>query len=140
MARPYSQDLRDRVIAAVEGGVSRRGAAATFDVGVSTVIAWIAQLRSTGNVAPRAMGGDRRSRLTGHRDWLLARVAEAPDLTLQEIRAELAERGVVVGYGTVWRFFAGAGLSFKKNRVRSRTGPNRRGRQTRPLATLATGS
>jgi putative transposase len=66
------------------------------------------------------MGGDHNSRLKGERVWLLRRVEEMPDLTLEEIRAELAGRGIQVGYGTVWRFFAAEGVSFKKNRARRR--------------------
>jgi putative transposase len=66
------------------------------------------------------MGGDHSSRLTQERDWLLARIVEVPDLTLEELRAELAARGKLVGYGTVWRFFAAEGISFKKNRARQR--------------------
>jgi transposase len=66
------------------------------------------------------MGGDHSSRLTGERAWLLGRIEAAPDLTLEEIRSELAARGVRVGYGTVWRFFAAEGVSFKKNRARRR--------------------
>ena len=66
------------------------------------------------------MGGDRNSRLKGERDWLLERIAAMPDLTLQELRAELAARGIHVGYGTVWRFFAAEGVSFKKDRARRR--------------------
>ena len=66
------------------------------------------------------MGGDHNSRLKGERGWLLERIAAAPDLTLEEIRAELRGRGVAVGYGTVWRFFAAEGISFKKNRARQR--------------------
>jgi transposase len=138
MAPPYSQDLRDRVIAAVEGGLSRRQAAELFKIGASTAVTWLKQLKSTGSAAPKAMGGDRRSRLTDERDWLLARVSEAPDLTLEELRAELRARGVVVGYGTVWRFFAGEEFSFKKNRARQRTRPARRGPQACPLAPTAT--
>lgn len=69
------------------------------------------------------MGGDRSSRLVGEkRDWLLARLAVAPDLTLEEMRRELGERGVVVGYGTVWRFFEREKISFKKKPVRQRAG------------------
>jgi transposase len=66
------------------------------------------------------MGGDHSSRLRDERDWLLHRIEEAPDLTLEELRAELAGRGKLVGYGTVWRFFAAEGISFKKNRARQR--------------------
>ena len=67
MAKPYSKDLRDRVIAAIEGGQSRRQTASLFGVGISTVIRWVRRLRETGSVAAKPMGGDHRSRLTGER-------------------------------------------------------------------------
>jgi transposase len=122
MARPYSQDLRERVVRSVEQGTSRRRAASVFGVGIATVIAWVAVWRESGRIAAKPMGGDRNSRLKGERAWLLERVAAVPDLTLEEIRAELAARGTLVGYGTVWRFFAAEGISFKKNPARRRAG------------------
>ena len=91
MARPYSMDLRKRVIAAIEGGMSRRKAAEAFDVGPSSAVKWMEKYRSTGSVASRPMGGDRRSKLGSERDWLLERSEAEPDLTLEEIRAELEE-------------------------------------------------
>jgi transposase len=123
MARPYTRDLRERVVRAVEGGLSRRKAAALFDVGIATVIDWMKVWQESGRIEAKAMGGDRNSRLKDERTWLLERVAEAPDLTLEEIRAELAARGKHVGYGTVWRFFAAEDISFKKNRARQRARP-----------------
>ena len=120
MARPYSQDLRERVVRAVEDGLSRRRAAALFAVAVSTVIEWVEAWRAEGRVKAKPMGGDHSSRLKGERAWLLRRIEQAPDVTLQELRAELAGRGIHVGYGTVWRFFAAEGISFKKNRARRR--------------------
>lgn len=120
MARPYSIDLRERVVKAVEGGLSRRQAASVFDVAVSTVVHWVRRHRETGSVAARPMGGDHSSRLKGERAWLLERIEAVPDLTLEEIRSELKARGLSVGYGTVWRFFAAEDLSFKKNRARRR--------------------
>jgi transposase len=89
-------------------------------VGIATVIDWVAVWRASGRLAAKPMGGDHGSRLKGERAWLLARIAAVPDLTLEEIRAELAARGLHVGYGTVWRFFAAEGISFKKNRARQR--------------------
>jgi len=121
MARPYSVDLRERAVNAVEGGMSRRKAASLFQVANSTVIEWVRVWRESGSLAAKPMGGDHNSRLKGERDWLLARIEAVPDLTLEEIRAELAARGLRVGYGTVWRFFAAEGISFKKNRARRRT-------------------
>jgi transposase len=120
MARPYSQDLRERVVRAVEGGLSRRRAASVFGVGIATVIAWVRVWRESGRLAAKRMGGDHSSRLKDERVWLLERIEAVPDLTLEEIRAELADRGPHVGYGTVWRFFAAEGISFKKNRARRR--------------------
>ena len=64
--------------------------------------------------------GDHRSLLTGMRDWILGRIAVEPDLTIEELREQLRERGVIVGYGTVWRFFAREAITFKKKRARSR--------------------
>jgi len=120
MARPYSRDLRERVVRTVEGGLSRRHTAAVFDVAISTVVEWVRVWRESGSLAAKPMGGDHSSRLKGERAWLLTRIAAVPDLTLEEIRAELRDRGIHVGYGTVWRFFAAEGISFKKNRARQR--------------------
>jgi transposase len=120
MARAYSQDLRGRVVAAVDGGLSRRAAAQRFAVAVSTVIEWFDAWEEEGRLVARPMGGDHRSRLKEERSWLLALIEVTPDLTLEEVRAALAARGIHVGYGTVWRFFAAEGISFKKNRARQR--------------------
>lgn len=118
MARPYSIDLRGRVVKAVAGGMSRRQAASLFGVAISTVVDWVRVWRATGSIAAKPMGGDHSSRLKGERVWLLGRIEGAPDLTLEEIRAELNDRGIRVGYGTVWRFFAAEGISFKKRMAR----------------------
>ena len=120
MARPYSRDLRERVVRAVEGGLSRRRTASVFGIGIATVLDWVAVWRESGRVSAKPMGGDHNSRLKDERDWLLGRIAAVPDLTLEEIRAELRGRGIHVGYGTVWRLFAAEGISFKKNRARQR--------------------
>jgi transposase len=100
--------------------LSRRHTAALFDVAISTVVEWVRVWRESGSLAAKPMGGDHSSRLKGERAWLLTRIAAVPDLTLEEIRAELRDRGIHVGYGTVWRFFAAEGISFKKNRARQR--------------------
>ena len=117
MARPYSLDLRERVVAAVENsGMSRRRAAAQFGVGVSTVINWVRRLRQTGSVAPGQMGGHKPKAIAGeHRAWLLQRAREK-DFTLRGLVAELAERGLKVDYRSVWNFVHAEKLSFKKKR------------------------
>jgi transposase len=117
MPGPYSEDLRSRVIKAVAGGASCRQAAATFQVSASTVIKWVQRWRGTGSVAAKPMGGDNSSRLKGDdAAWVLALVAAEPDLTLVEIRDRLRDRGLSVGYGTVWRFLDSHDLRFKKRR------------------------
>ena len=112
MPKPYSSDLRQRVIALVEGGQPRRAVARLLDLDKSTVIRWIEQFRATGKQAAAPMGGRRRFALLGERDWLLARIAAAPDLTGRALRAELAERGTQVSYDAVWRFLRDEGLTF----------------------------
>jgi len=123
MARPYSLDLRERVVAMAAAGGTCREVAATFDVAVSTVVKWCGRRRETGSAAAKPMGGKRPYLLEGERDWLLSRLAEKPDLTLNAMLAELAGRGVVVSCDTLWRFLKREGISFKKNRVRRRAEP-----------------
>lgn len=138
MGKPYSIDLRERVVAAVEeGGLSRRRAASHFGVGISTVINWVRRLRETGSVAPSKIGGYKPKKLAGeHRDWLVQRCRER-DFTLRGLVAELAERGLKVDYRSVWNFVHAEKLSFKKNRARQRTGPSRRRAQADAVAELS---
>ena len=138
MARPYSMDLRERVVAAVErGGMSRHQAAAHFGVAVSTAIKWVRRFRGTGSAAPGQMGGHKPKAISGgHRDWLIER-CRAHDFTLRGLVTELAERGLKVDYRSVWAFVHAEGLSFKKNRSRPRTGPPRRGAPPNTVAQVS---
>ncbi len=123
MARAYSSDLRERVVAAVGDGQSCREVAAVFRVSVASVVKWSQRARQSGSLVAKPMGGrPGRSKLDGERSWLLARLAEKPDLTLKALVGELRDRGVVVALDTLWRFLRGAGISFKKNRIRQRAG------------------
>ena len=117
MGRPYSMDLRDRVVASVErDGMSRREAAAPYGVGISTAINWVRRVRETGSVAPGQMGGHRPKKIVGaYRDWLVQRCGEN-DLTLRGLVAELGERGLKVDYRSVWAFVHAEKLSHKKRR------------------------
>lgn len=126
MPRAYSRDLRDRVVAAVAAGGSCRSVAGTFQISVASVVKWSQRFRATGSAAAKPMGGRRLYSLAPHRDWLLARLAAAPDLTLRALVVELHDRGVVTSYGSVWRIMHAARMSFKKNAVRNRAGPSRR--------------
>jgi transposase len=126
MARAYSLDLRERVVASVARGQSCRTVAARFHVSVASVVKWAQRARATGSAAAKAMGGRRPYLLGPQRDWLLARLAETPDLTLQALRDELRQRGTVVSCDTLWRFLRREGITFKKNRVRHGARPPRR--------------
>lgn len=135
MARPYSLDLRRRVVAAVDAGASCREAAERFSVSVSAVVKWSQRARQTGSPAPARMGGRRPFVLMGEQEWVLARLAAAPDITLRALRAELADRGVKVSVMAVWKFCLREGFTFKKKPARGRTGSPRRGAKTRTLET-----
>src|SRR6202040_2970167 len=101
MVRPYSEDLRVRVVGFVEASHSRREAAKLFEVSVASVVRWSQHKRSSGSVAAKPMGGRHQRRsLAMQRDWMLARIAEKPDLTLRELVAELQERSVATSYGS----------------------------------------
>lgn len=129
MARPYSQDLRERAVALVAAGHSRRAVARLLNLAESTVIHWSKRQDVTGFCAAKKVGGNRRALLLSERDWLLARVSAAPDLTVRAVRAELAERGTKVCADTVWRFLKAEGLTFKKKPAGRRAGSARRSAQ-----------
>jgi len=123
MSKPYSEDLRQRIVDTVDGGVSRRQAASHYNVSISSAIRYAKRWRETGSVQAEAMGAPRRSKLDPHGDWLLALIDAAPDLTLQEIADRLeAERGVRSSIGGLWNFFHRHDISVKKNRARRRAG------------------
>ena len=123
MVRPYSLDLRERVVAAVGSGRSCRAVAETFGVSVASVVKRSQRYRRTGSAAAKPMGGRRPVLLAGQRAFILERIEAVPNLSLRALAAELAERGVVVSYGAIWTFVHREGLSFKKKRAPSRAGP-----------------
>ncbi len=137
MTRPYSSDLRERVVASVSFGRSCRVTAALFGVSVASVVRWSQRYRATGSSRAKPMGGRRRLLLLPQREWLLARIAAAPDLTVRAVRTELAERGLKVSYGAVWSFLAAEGLTVKKNAARRRTGTGRRRAQAPAMAAVS---
>ena len=115
MSKPYSMDLRERVVAAVEKeGLSRRRAAARFGVSPSVAIEWLKLFRETGSVKPGQMGGHKPKKISGsYRDWLVQRCRDA-DFTLRGLVGELAERGLKVDYRSVWEFVRAEKLTHKK--------------------------
>jgi transposase len=127
MTRAFSDDLRQRVVEAVDGGMSRRAAAERFDVAVSTAIKWVQRWRGTGSWSARRSGGDRRShRIDVYREEILDLVSAKPDTTLAEIAEHLeVAHGMRPALSTVHRFFQRHGVSYKK---RQRTPPSRTAR------------
>jgi transposase len=132
-AEAYSLDLRERVVSYVEGGRSRRAAAAHFRVSPSFVINLMTAFRQRGALAPKALGGWRHSKLDPHRVFILRRVAEKDDICMPELARELqAASGVKVDPASLSRWLIRNGLSFKKKpsgeRMRSaRRAPGARG-------------
>ena len=114
------------MVGSVGAGRSCRATAALFGVSVASVVKWSQRFRATGSAAAYKMGGWRQLLLKSEREWLLARIAEKPDLTLRAVVAELARRGLAASYGAVWRFFAREGITFKKKPARRRARPRRR--------------
>jgi transposase len=125
MARPYSVDLRQRVVRSVEGGTSRRATAAKFEVSVSFVIKLCQRWRQRGTVAPDRLGGGRRSPLAAHAERLPALLAAEPDLTIAELRRRLAVEGIATSRSALGRWLLACGLTRKK---RPGTRPSRTAR------------
>jgi transposase len=132
MPKPYSEDLRERVIEAVESGASRREAAENFRLSPSSAVRWWRRWHDTGSAKAKPSGGS-KSQLEEHAEWLLRLVAEQPDLTLDEIVAAMRKRRIPGSRSAVWRFFARHNLTYKKGPTRRRTTTARRGTRTATL-------
>ena len=115
MPRVLSQDLRERVVAATDGGMSCRAAAARFGVSAASAIRWRQLVVRHGTPAAKPQGGDRRAaRIDAHATFILDAVKAKDDITLAELQVLLAERGTSVGIGTLWRFFNRHRITRKK--------------------------
>lgn len=124
MAETLSADLRVRVIAAVEGGMSRNAAAARFGVAVSTAVRWVCAWRESGATMAKPKGGDLRSqRIEAYREVIFAAVEASQDITLSELAEMLRrEHKAQFAISTIWRFFDRHDVTFKKNRARQWAG------------------
>jgi transposase len=113
--KTLSLDLRERVVAAVSDGMSRRQAAERFGVSAASAIRWCAREKETGSPAAGKRGGDRWSaRIDAHKGLILSLVDEVCDITLKELQAQLAERGHRFSIGALWRFFDRHDITWKK--------------------------
>ena len=119
MGRPYSQDLRSRIVAAVEAGTSRNKAAQQFAVSVSCVVKLMQRLQRTGTIVPGARG-KKPYALAEHEATVRELMATRPDFTLDELHRELAARSIFVGRSSVNRFLHRCGLTLKKSRCMRR--------------------
>jgi transposase len=130
MTKSLSEDLRSRVIAAVDGGLSRRAAAARFGIGAASAIRWVREWRETGTTCAKPQGGDRRShRIEAYRDVILAAIEKQTDITLVEMAEMLrVEHGAGFAASTIWRFLDRHAMTVKKNSTRERAGTARRRR------------
>ena len=121
MGKPYSLDLRERVVSALESGMSTGQAAARFSIGKATAGAWGRLKRSQGDVRPAKQGKPKGSVLDAHEEFILGALREKPDTTLEEMAARLAaERGVRVVWTAVWKFLDRRDQTHKK-RLRTPT-------------------
>jgi transposase len=132
MAKAYSGDLRERVIEAVEvEGASRREAAERFDISASSAVKWLQRWNDSRSAAPKPRGGS-VSPLETHAEWILALVAERPDLTLKETLVELLKRRIRTSKSALSRFFGRHDITFKKKPAS--LGTRARGRSPRASA------
>ena len=114
MSKPYSLDLRERVVASVEEGGSRHEAAERFEISVSSAIRWMQRFVQFGTPAAKPFGGS-TSPLEAHASWLLELVAKHPDLTLDEIVEAMHRARIAGSRSAVWRFFERHKITFKKS-------------------------
>jgi len=138
MAKPYSDDLRARVIAAIEEGATREEAAERHDVSLSSVGRFVRLKRDTGSVSPAKFGGHKPYVLAAHEQLVRGLLAQQPDITLAELQATLAKRKVTVGQTSIFRFLRHLKLTFKKKPARRRAGPAGRRGRSQGLAAQAT--
>lgn len=125
MARPYSRDLRERVVEAVEGGQSRQEAARRFGVSPSFAIKLLQRWEHTGTLEPRQVGGQKDFALRPHEALVRRLVASHPDQTIDELTARLGSAGISISRAAVGRFLVALDLTVKKRRSMppSRPGP-----------------
>ena len=122
----YSQDLRDRVLAAVDGGLRVYAAAPLFRVSVSYIYKALGRRRASGDVTAHKSGGGPKPKLAAYDEALRVKTAQTSDVTLIELQTWLADdHAVKVSVGALWARLRHLGLTLKKSRNAppSRTAP-----------------
>jgi transposase len=122
--RPLSEDLRRRIIEARQAGAGSVEVSERFRVSRQTVARLFGQFERTGDLAPKQIGGYRRSRLAPHSRTIDRWISRKADISLAELRERcLSEFGVTIGVNALWHQLRRMGLSSKKNDARRRAGP-----------------
>jgi transposase len=122
MPKPYSLDLRERVVRAIEDGLTRAAVAERYEIGISTVGRYLRRKAEKGGLEPEQFGGYRPYALAGHEDLIRGWVAECSDLTLRQLGERLREREIEVGQTAIFNFLEHLNLTLKKNSSRRRAG------------------
>lgn len=138
MAKPYSNDLRARVIEAIEEGATREEASERHHVSLSSVGRFLRLKRERGSVSAAKFGGYKPYALAAHEELIRHLLAEQPDITLAELKALLRKRKVAVGQTSIFRFLRHLKLTFKKKPARRRAGAAGRRGRSKGLAKKAT--
>ena len=132
MTRPYSEDLRERIVRVVDSGTSRNAAAKRFDVSVSFVVKLMQRWKQRGTIKADQYGGWRKPKLAPHADRIRALVKENCDITLDELCALLATEGIETKRSTLGDFLLAQGMSRKKRRPTPRSRSARTWRRREP--------
>ncbi len=114
MAKPYSEDLRRRVVETIDSGATIPEAAEECGVSISSVVRFLKLYRTTGSIGAAKFGGYKGFALASHEKLVKGMIEEQPDITLAELKAQLATREVSVGKSSIARFLAYMKLSYKK--------------------------
>jgi transposase len=130
MAKPYSEDLRARVIGAIEDGATIPETAEQCGVSISSVVRFLRLHRETGSVRAAKFGGYKGFALAAHEDLVRQLVAEQPDMTLAELETRLAKKKIMVGKSSISRFLHHLKLPYKKKSASHRAGSTGRRRRT----------
>src|SRR5271155_4962660 len=120
MAKPYSPDLRDRVIKAIEAGHSQSAVAKLLKVGRRTVVRYVGMWRLTGQVEPKKFGGHKKHKLAEHADKVKELVKAEPDQTVAELQIKLEKAKIKASASAINRFLKASKITYKKNTVRHR--------------------
>jgi transposase len=122
MPKPYSVDLRARVVEEIKRGATLEEAAERYGVSLSSVVRFLRLERETGSVRPAQFGGYKRHVLAAHEELVRRVMAEQPDITLSELQVRLARAKVNVAQSSIFRFLRHVKMTFKKKPARGRTG------------------